>query len=71
MAKDLFECERDRLKKTISSEFDKSRNPEIIRDEIMASDYDLVSARRDFDFKDYKWAIVKAYYSMLHAQKPM
>jgi uncharacterized protein (UPF0332 family) len=69
MSKDLFECERDFLKKKIVSEFDKSQNPEIIREEIAASDYDLESARRDLGLKDYKWAIVKGYYSMLHAAK--
>jgi uncharacterized protein (UPF0332 family) len=68
-AKDLFECERDRLKKEITSSFDRSKNPEIMRNEVTASDYDLESARRDLGFKDYKWAIVKAYYSMLHAAK--
>ncbi len=69
MAKDLFECERDFLKKKIVSEFDKSRNPEIIQKEIAAADYDLASALRDLGVKDYKWAIVKGYYSMLHAAK--
>lgn len=34
MARDLFECERDRLKKEITSAFDQSRNPEIIQNEI-------------------------------------
>ncbi|MDI6896742.1 HEPN domain-containing protein [Methanocella conradii] len=29
----------------------------------------MESARRDMHNKDYKWAIVKAYYSMLHAAK--
>jgi len=29
----------------------------------------MVSARRDMGYKDYKWAIVKAYYSMLHMAK--
>jgi len=69
MARDLFECERDRLKKEITSAFDRSQNPEIVRNEIAASDYDLESARRDCGLRDYKWAIVKAYYSMLHAAK--
>ncbi len=69
MARDLFECERDRLKKEITSTFDKSRNPEIIQNEIIASDYDMKSARSDLGNKDYKWATVKAYYSMLHMAK--
>lgn len=67
--KDLFDCERERQKKDITSSFDKSKNPEIIQNEITASDYDLDSSRRDLSYKDYKWAIVKAYYSMLHAAK--
>jgi uncharacterized protein (UPF0332 family) len=29
----------------------------------------MASARRDMNYKDYKWAIVKAYYSMLHMAK--
>jgi uncharacterized protein (UPF0332 family) len=69
MARDLFECERDRLKKEITSAFDKSKNPEVIQNEIAASDYDMDSARRDLGYRDYKWAIVKAYYSMLHMAK--
>lgn len=67
--KDLYDCEDQKLKKEITSQFDKSRNPEIIHNEISASDYDLDSARRDLSFDDYKWATVKAYYSMLHAAK--
>ena len=67
--RDLFDCERERQMKGITSAFDKSKNPEIIQNEIAASDYDLDSAKRDISYRDYKWAIVKAYYSMLHAAK--
>lgn len=67
--KDLYDCESEKHIKQITSDFDKASNLEIIPNEINASDYDLESARRDFDTGDYKWATVKAYYSILHATK--
>lgn len=60
------DCESYRLIKHITSDYDRRINVEIIKNEIEASDYDLNSARRDLEFRDYKWATVKAYYSMLH-----
>lgn len=67
--RDLYDCEKERLKKDITSSFDRSKNPEIIQNEIAESDYDLDSARFELSYKGYKWTIVKAYYSMLHAAK--
>lgn len=31
------------------------------------AEYDLDKARKTFEEKDYKWSIVKSYYSMFHA----
>jgi uncharacterized protein (UPF0332 family) len=58
--KDLFDCEYNKLLKK------SPPNPEIINNEVHASDHDLASAKRDLGFDDHKWATVKAYYSMLH-----
>jgi len=33
------------------------------------ADYDIDHARSAFEDKDYKWAIVKAYYSVFHSAK--
>lgn len=40
---------------------------ELINKELNASYYDLQSAKNSFIENDYKWAIVKSYYSMFHA----
>jgi uncharacterized protein (UPF0332 family) len=58
--KDLVDCEHKALLKKVLS------NPDITSNEISASDYDLNSAKRDYSFDDYKWATIKAYYSMYH-----
>lgn len=58
--KDLIDCEHGRLLKKHPPDRD------IIQTEVVASTYDLDSARRDFSFNDYKWATIKSYYSMLH-----
>jgi uncharacterized protein (UPF0332 family) len=65
--KDLYDCEYEKHIKAITSDFDKASNLEVIPKEMNASDYDLDSARRDFSYGDYKWATIKAYYSILHA----
>jgi uncharacterized protein (UPF0332 family) len=65
--KDLYDCEYEKHIKTITSDFDKASNLEVIPREINASDYDLNSAIRDLSFGDNKWATIKAYYSILHA----
>lgn len=65
--KDIYDCEYEKHIKKITSEFDKTSNLEIIPDELSESDNDLASARRDLKFEDYKWATIKAYYSILHA----
>jgi uncharacterized protein (UPF0332 family) len=59
--KDLVDCERERLLRK-----NLPLDPDIIKNEREASDYDLASARRDFEFDDYKWATIKAYYCMYH-----
>lgn len=64
---DLADCERKHLIRGITSAYDQHTNKEILQNEIEASDYDLISAKRDLSFKDYKWATIKSYYSMLHA----
>ncbi len=64
---DFADCERNHLIRRITSDYDRRINVDIVKNEMDASDYDLDSAKRDFSFKDYKWATVKAYYSMLHA----
>jgi len=37
--------------------------------EIKEAEYDLGRAGKAFNEKDFKWAIVKAYYSMFHAAR--
>ena len=37
--------------------------------EFKEADYDIESARNAFEEKDYKWTIVKAYYSVFHSAK--
>ncbi len=64
---DMVDCQSKHLIKKITSDYDKRINKEILKNEIEASDYDLISAKRDLGVKDYKWATIKAYYSMLHA----
>lgn len=58
--KDLIDCEHNRVLKK------SPPDPDIIKIEIDGSDYDLNSARRDLQYDDFKWATIKAYYSMLH-----
>jgi len=42
---------------------------ELSEKELKESEYDLKSAQTAFDNQDYKWCIVKCYYSMFHAAK--
>ena len=42
-----------------------------IEKEIMQSGNDLISAKASFDQSDYKWTIIKAYYSMFHGAKSL
>jgi uncharacterized protein (UPF0332 family) len=59
--KDLIDCERERLlRKNLPVD------PDIVKNEHEASDYDLASGKRDFEYDDYKWATIKAYYCMYH-----
>lgn len=62
--RDIYDCKE--YIKEITSDYDKRINSDILKNEIDGSDYDLNSAKRDFKYKDYKWATIKAYYSMLH-----
>lgn len=41
----------------------------LINKEIEESKYDLGKAEKAFDEKDFKWCIIKAYYSMFHAAR--
>lgn len=42
---------------------------DLIEKELKESDYDFSSAKKAFEEKDYKWTIVKCYYSMFHSAK--
>jgi uncharacterized protein (UPF0332 family) len=42
---------------------------ELVDKEFKEADYDIDKARTAYDEKDYKWAIVKAYYSVFHSAK--
>ena len=39
---------------------------DIIEKEVNEGNYDFIKAQKAFDDGDYKWGIVKAYYSMFH-----
>ncbi len=41
----------------------------LIEKEMKESQYDLESAKKAISGKDYKWGIIKSYYSMFHAGK--
>src|SRR3989344_8735781 len=42
---------------------------DLIEKELKESAYDMASAQRALEEKDYKWCIVKCYYAMFHAGK--
>jgi len=42
---------------------------ELVEKEFREADYDIEKARIAFEEKDFKWAIVKGYYSVFHAAK--
>jgi uncharacterized protein (UPF0332 family) len=42
---------------------------ELVDKEFKEADYDIEKARIALEEKDYKWTIVKAYYSVFHAAK--
>ncbi len=44
-------------------------DPLLIEKELQESDYDFDKAQQAIQAKDYKWAIVKCYYSMFHSTK--
>ena len=44
---------------------------DIVVKEIGSAEYDLGKSRNSFADKDYKWAIVQAYYSMFHAARAL
>ncbi len=43
----------------------------MVRKELLESGKDLESARKSLLEQDYKWAIIKAYYSMFHAARSL
>ncbi|OGI65020.1 hypothetical protein A2642_00585 [Candidatus Nomurabacteria bacterium RIFCSPHIGHO2_01_FULL_39_10] len=46
-------------------------DPLLIQKELQESEYDLDKAKQALLSKDYKWAIVKCYYSMFHSAKAL
>ena len=48
-----------------------SVDPGKIERELTEARNDLTSAKASFEQSDYKWAIIKAYYSMFHACKSL
>jgi uncharacterized protein (UPF0332 family) len=46
-------------------------NNDIIAKEIVSSEYDLGKSKNSFEGKDYKWAIIQAYYSIFHAARAL
>ncbi|MFA5076972.1 MAG: HEPN domain-containing protein [Candidatus Micrarchaeia archaeon] len=44
-------------------------DPELCRKELSEAEYDLALAGKSFSEADFKWSIIKSYYSMFHAAK--
>ena len=44
-------------------------SPDLVEKELKESAYDFSRAKKAFQEQDYKWTIVKSYYSMFHAGK--
>jgi uncharacterized protein (UPF0332 family) len=59
----IIECLGKGYLKKINPDF------ELAEKEIKESKYDLEKAKKAFKDEDYKWCIIKAYYSMFHASK--
>ncbi len=60
---DIYGCiEKGYLRKT-------EPEPKIIKKELSEADYDLDRAKHALDEKDFKWCIIKSYYSMFHAAR--
>jgi len=47
----------------------ESIDPRLTIKELKEAEYDLIKAQESLQQKDFKWAIVKAYYSMFHAAR--
>lgn len=47
------------------------KESELSGKELKEADYDFESAQRAFSEEDYKWCIVKCYYSMFHSAKSL
>ncbi len=62
--RDLVDCKNNKFLTNL-----EVSDPDMINSELAASDYDIGSSKRDFSFDDFKWATIKAYYSMLHSAK--
>jgi uncharacterized protein (UPF0332 family) len=49
----------------------KSNQKDLIKKEMKEAQYDLEKAKESFEEEDFKWCIVKAYYSMFHISKAL
>jgi uncharacterized protein (UPF0332 family) len=63
--RDLYDCERNNDFKKHPVESDR------IRYNLDQSSADLDSAKKSYEIEDYKWPIVQAYYSILHASNAL
>ncbi len=62
---EIKECIREDYLRTIP--VDKN----LVKKEIMESDYDIERAFHAFEENDYKWCIIKSYYAMFHASRAL
>ena len=60
---DINECIEQGFLKKIKSDKD------LIDKEVKESEYDFSKSKKAFEEEDYKWCIVKAYYSMFHSAR--
>ena len=44
-------------------------DPKMIEKELKEASYDFQSAKKAFSDKDFKWCIIKSYYSMFHSAR--
>ena len=59
------------IQSCISKKFLSKIKPseDLVQKEINEADYDFERAEKEFEDEDWKWAIVKAYYSIFHASR--
>lgn len=60
---DIKECLNKGFLRKIKS------NPDLIKKEFKEAEYDLNKAEHALEENDFKWCIVKSYYSMFHAAR--